>query len=142
MTERTITYADWRAPPELRKALVAVWRRKRKAKFALSNALVFWRICGQRVCQRRHACSDNPDACFTRQWARRSGDAKAGMGAFFDALAAGLSYERALAAADAGCARHAALMAELAALRQRAAVQPAPAETPPAALSHTSLWRD
>ena len=99
MRKRTMTYADWQAP-EQRKALVASERRNR-ANSALSDILVFWRFCGQPVCRRRHACSGDPDACFARQWALCSEDAKVGIRAFMDARAAGLSDQRAFDAADA-----------------------------------------
>jgi hypothetical protein len=90
----------------------------------MCNALQFWRVCDERACRRRHTCSGDPQACFTRHWSQFPEDGKVWLRAGIKARVDGLSPQAAARAADAEVARHVALMAKHA--RPAAAAAPAP----------------
>jgi hypothetical protein len=43
-------------------------RRDDARKARMCDALQFWRLCFTPQCKRRHACSGDPQACFTAKW--------------------------------------------------------------------------
>ena len=122
MWKRTTKFAAWQTP-EQRAYQAKLVRRDDARRLAMCNALQFWRACRTRECKRRHACSGDPQACFTQKWEQFPEAAKDWFRAVRKARQDGLSMEQAIARATAELAREAEIVAKFEAAR-------APAEAP------------
>ena len=66
---RTKTKSSGGGPTaEQRKAQPAPSRQDENARRKFNDVAGFWRVCRQPLCRRRHACSRDSQACFTRHW--------------------------------------------------------------------------
>jgi hypothetical protein len=131
MWKRTIKFNPDQTPEQ--RAWQEKWVRRDDARrVAMCNALQFWRACHTRECKRRHACSGDPQACFTRHWEHYPEEAKVWFRAVAKLRQDGLSTQQAMQRANDEMAR--VEEAEAAARRALDAALPPPqdrAASPP-----------
>ena len=97
---------------------------------ALFSVFGMWTICPVRLCRRQHACRGDVRRCANERWHPVAPpELKAFLQKFHDYHRDGMSFDEAIAAADADMERHARRTAEIAA---EAAAMPAVPEPPPA----------